>query len=50
MHYCIYSQYHKMREKSFLGLSQPLGGGGGGGGGVPMPPTPPLDGTDKIVD
>ena len=29
----IYSQYHIMREKCFLGHSQPLRGGGGGGGG-----------------
>ena len=37
MHYCIYSQYHKLKisynvRKRFLGHSQPRGGGGGGGG------------------
>ena len=49
MHYRIYSQYHIMREKSFLGHSQPLRGGGGGAR-APRPPLgPALGGAGSVL-
>ena len=41
MHYRIYSQYHKMREKKCFFVFRALTASSGGGGGA-CPPGPPL--------